>query len=518
MTRLILAAILACLLSDQCAAFVHGGGAAAGLVPVVNVTTGSFTASISGQAMTTSGLTGTLAANQLLYVSGTEVARVLYGSGAAWLVSASLTEGSQTMATQTPIFASSTSPTGTGSPQAQSGQAVGTLTATNSPTSWAITSCSGPGAINCASYFSLSSAGALTVNSTGAADIVPSRQGALYTLTVNASNGAGASANQAVPVMFFDDGALSAEACTVQHPTFFSGYAVRPPWQVAGVDYCVGLPSAYAGSLKDPTTATLPSGCTYNSGTHYVTCTTASVTVSEFDFSLHNGIGLVLEGASISVTYNNFVGGTNAVVPIIVEASSPYIAYNNLDEAGVADSSTFGGVIYVNSGSASGMTIEYNYLSNAYADFVDSETGTTVNRYNLAVDDGLVTGTHPDFNQFNPTSNDTTQQAYYDTWINVIPPVVVGSQGTTIGDNSDPVVGLNYFDNNTLAATGSTGPAISYWYRIVLAGLQSGATVSVQGNYADVSNAYGFDYGGDTSASVTFLNNFDMVNHVLFIQ
>lgn len=134
------------------------------------------------------------------------------------------------------------------------------------------------------------------------------------------------------------------------------------------------------------------------------------------------------------------------------------------------------------------------------------------------IDDGLVTGTHPDFNQFNPTSNDTTQQAYYDTWINVIPPVVVGSQGTTIGDNSDPVVGLNYFDNNTLAATGSTGPAISYWYRIVLAGLQSGATVSVQGNYADVSNAYGFDYGGDTSASVTFLNNFDMVNHVLFIQ
>ena len=55
----------------------------------------------------------------------------------------------------------------------------------------------------------------------------------------------------------------------IQHPEFFNGYAnqngqsyrTRPAWNVAGVDYPVGIPAGTV--LKDPATATLPPHCNY---------------------------------------------------------------------------------------------------------------------------------------------------------------------------------------------------------------------------------------------------------------
>jgi hypothetical protein len=393
----------------------------------------------------------------------------------------------------------------TNAPAAQTSQAVATLTASNTPTGWSISGCSP----SCTSWFAISSGGALTVTSTGASNIVPTDNGAVYTLTVAASNGAGTSAGKSIPVTFYADGALSAPTGTAPLPTLFSAtYTIRPPWKVAGVDYPVGLPSGT--TLSNPTTAGLPTGCTYSSSAHTVNCVTAGVTVSGYDFSVGNGVGLVIQAANIIVQNNNFKMGTNAAVPINVAASNPTIQYNTIDESGVEDVNTFGGVIYVSSGSATGMTIEYNYLKNACCDFVDSESGTTINKYNLATYDGETAGTHPDFNQFNPTSNNTTMQCAFNTWINTIPPSQVGSQGTTIGDNADPVVGTNSFDNNTLIASGSSQSA-SYWIRVYQPAVQAGATVSAQNNYADVTQAFGFAYPGSSGSSTTFANNTNLV-------
>src|ERR1035437_6550905 len=67
------------------------------------------------------------------------------------------------------------------------------------------------------------------------------------------------------------DGSLTAPVGgSFQRTNFFTSYALqnmqsyvtRPPWQVAGVDYPVGIPSSV--TLKDPSTASLPSGVTYN--------------------------------------------------------------------------------------------------------------------------------------------------------------------------------------------------------------------------------------------------------------
>src|SRR6185437_9644796 len=51
------------------------------------------------------------------------------------------------------------------------------------------------------------------------------------------------------------DGSKNAPAGTPQFPTLLSGYAARPPWSVAGVDYHVGIDrSRYPtnAALKDP--------------------------------------------------------------------------------------------------------------------------------------------------------------------------------------------------------------------------------------------------------------------------
>src|SRR5208337_722431 len=61
------------------------------------------------------------------------------------------------------------------------------------------------------------------------------------------------------------DGATGAPAGAPQLPTILSGYKVRPPWQVAGVDYAAGVPSGT--TLKDPSTVAM-AGVSVNTTNH----------------------------------------------------------------------------------------------------------------------------------------------------------------------------------------------------------------------------------------------------------
>lgn len=104
------------------------------------------------------------------------------------------------------------------------------------------------------------------------------------------------------------DGCPAASAGSPQLPTILNGYATRPPWNVAGVDYPVGVPAGT--SLLDPTTAALPPGCSFSGST--VTCLGSTpITLNGYDFSLHNGTSLTISAANITVTCSKFVVGTN---------------------------------------------------------------------------------------------------------------------------------------------------------------------------------------------------------------
>lgn len=161
------------------------------------------------------------------------------------------------------------------------------------------------------------------------------------TLTVQATNASGAGSANAIIVNAYGDGSVGAVAATTQFSNFFTSralqssqtYSTRPPWKVAGVDYAVGY--ATGTSFKDPSSAGLPTGCTYAS--NVVTCgsSAASPTFDSYDFSLHNGISLdILSGVTgtVTLTNNYFLNGSSSNTQfdlITVEGGSSNIVMTN---------------------------------------------------------------------------------------------------------------------------------------------------------------------------------------------
>ena len=130
------------------------------------------------------------------------------------------------------------------------GEAVNTMSATNSPTSWSITACSP----TCTGYFAIDNSGNVTVTATGVTNIVA----ATYTITAQATNGGGSgSGSDTVTV---SSGTYVGIMDTYPNPTqgWTWGWSVYSP------------SSSYAGNfavverLSDHTTATIG----YDATTH----------------------------------------------------------------------------------------------------------------------------------------------------------------------------------------------------------------------------------------------------------
>jgi len=199
------------------------------------------------------------------------------------------------------------------------GQVMGTASHTGgTPDSWAITAGDPKG------FFSIDKNGVIRVTVAGAADTTST----IYNLTCQATNFFGAVsgmwrvgplsvAGQTDPWAALD-GRLNAPVGPIQFPTLLNGYPVasppnartrwpnngtQPPWEVAGVDYYVGVDrNLYPtnGSLKDPRVGgNLPAGASYLSG--IVTVSSDNVTLDGFDFSLDGvGMGIAVGDGSTS--------------------------------------------------------------------------------------------------------------------------------------------------------------------------------------------------------------------------
>ena len=101
----------------------------------------------------------------------------------------------------------------------------------------------------------------------------------------------------------YADGSASAPAGTAQDPNFFSDYSIRPPWEVAGVDYAVGVPSGT--TLKDWWTLSGP-GISVDKVTGVVLVTnTTGVTLDGIDFSLHGGANVAFVNSPGGVVENS---------------------------------------------------------------------------------------------------------------------------------------------------------------------------------------------------------------------
>src|SRR6266404_4209622 len=305
--------------------------------------------------------------------------------------------------------------------------------------------------------------------------------------------------------MALNDGSANASVGSVQHASLLNGYAVRPSWEVAGVDYAVGPNST---PLKDPATISM-AGVSVDTSSRTVTISGNNVTLDGYDFSLHGGYQLVVDGANDTISNSYFMAGSNpGGIQICGSASSSNLTIEYCTMDGTNTGALPSLVQFRGSGA---ITLEYNSFKNfsnhvlELAQANGSPSYSVVYKYNLIEQGATSAGEHLNFLQFGggtATSVDVEFNTTYQT------PQVSGGEGFQFYNNTDGgVIQNSVMAYNTMIATGGpTGSAMSY---MLHGGSGFGAnTGSVHDKYFDLSAAWGAFYGDEGSWS--FSNNIDM--------
>lgn len=188
----------------------------------------------------------------------------------------------------------------------------------------------------------------------------------------------------------YRDGCADAAADSPAFPALLTRYKVRPPWNVAGVDYAVGIPGNLA--LKDPRRTALPAGCSLDGTT--VTCS-GTVILDGYDFSLNDGTTLIIKDGNVTVQNCLFTVGSNQgalgkIVDVSGIASAKFL-HNEFDGSDIPVTPQRGQTINIlNTGT---IIFRYNYFHNSGGDMVDFSAGPQINvvQYNLFRDIGLKT-------------------------------------------------------------------------------------------------------------------------------
>ena len=152
-----------------------------------------------------------------------------------------------------------------------------------------------------------------------------------------------------------NDGSRSAPAGTPQLPTLLKGYAARPPWMVAGVDYAVGSPTGVV--LKSPRSG-LPAGATYDARDELVRVTGSNVTLDGYDFG--SKTVLITKSASGTITIKNSVFLKGRITSTVDATAGLVVANCVLDGGGMASSPDFRSITVW-----SPLTVEYCWIKDS---------------------------------------------------------------------------------------------------------------------------------------------------------
>jgi hypothetical protein len=298
--------------------------------------------------------------------------------------------------------------------------------------------------------------------------------------------------------------AAAASNGTPQLPDLLAGYAARPAWQVAGVDYAVGVP--VGTTLKDPAAIAM-AGVSVDAAQHTVYVTASNVTLDGYDFGLAGGYSVVINSGVTNTVIENssFQAGSNQLVPIQAHsgAGDVTIQHCSIDGGGGSGGAVYALVSYDGSGT---LTAQYNSFTNAPADAIDFSSGnlTYVVKNNLFENLGTSPGSHPDSIQ-EYGGNSTNSVFDFNT---LYQPNPSGMQGIQLGAQGGSTIANTQIENNTVVAK---GPAIDMSYSIAVAQAAGspivGATVS--DNYIDASGAYGPFYP-PSGSDLTFVGNVNL--------
>ena len=254
---------------------------------------------------------------------------------------------------------------------------------------------------------------------------------------------------------------------------------MRPSWSVAGVDYCVGVPQGLA--LKNPATISM-AGVSVNTTTDIITVTGTNVTLDGYDFSLNGGWQVYVQGANTKIANSNFVVGSNDNLPIVGTQTASNLDVVNCTIDGAGHSPGPWGTLIAYRGSS--FTVEYSWLKNSGGDMIQTigGDGTITIEHNLIQNAGMIPGAHGDYTQFE--GGPFTVQINYNT--------TTQDGGSTQGLMTNNVA-QGQLANNTMMGS------VSYFTWVPTSTLTG--TMTVQNNYFDKSQGYGFAYPLDKSGA-----------------
>jgi hypothetical protein len=307
--------------------------------------------------------------------------------------------------------------------------------------------------------------------------------------------------------MAINDGSANAPVGSPQLPDLLSGEAVRPSWQVAGVDYAVGNPSNL--TLKDPSTISM-AGVSVDTAHHMITVTGNNVTLSGYDFSLSGGWGVSTQAANTSILNSKFVVGSNGNPPIhgTDTASNLQVGYTSIEGKGI-DLGT--GLIEMR---GVGLTVQYSAVMNSGGDLIQAHGSGIIDlQHNLIEQGGIASGAHGDF--LESIGGPFTATILYNTTVQHS-----GGLGGTQGLMLEPdfaqfpgVITSAEYAHNTFVASGGNQ---NFFLGVTTADIVN--TVTVHDNYFDASGNHGLSPGGirggpnDGSNKTIFTNNVNMIN------
>jgi len=309
----------------------------------------------------------------------------------------------------------------------------------------------------------------------------------------------------------FIDGCSGASAGSPQYPNLLSKYgSKRPIWDVAGVDYHVGIPAGTTltdwQKIDDP-------NLSVNTSTGMIRCTGvgASVTLDEIDFSLHNGAYIYngAEGcAAITISNSNFACPTAAPSFVFIQDqnNAAYIVkYNNFNGASCwASNGPAGG--FQAFLSVSRAIVQYNWFINSSEQVLDaSPPGPFDYRYNLLDNMVIAPGAHMNYQQFTAGGTVSGDLVAFNTSYQTS---CGGAEGYQFYNNNRLAITINpVLENNTMiarppesrCATPNNNVVMSYMVHGTSGG-QYPTMISGNGinefNYFDESGAYGAYYPG----------------------
>jgi hypothetical protein len=302
---------------------------------------------------------------------------------------------------------------------------------------------------------------------------------------------------------------LASPTALGQHPTLLEHYIKRPTWQVAGVDYPVGVP---IGTLLTDWQLLSGPGISVNSIATPPYVSVYGVNnpmISSIDFSLHGGASLRFQNCSSPSVVNCYFGGTNLIQTsnsvIWTDPDSPglTVSHSTIDGAGGPNGNLS---TLISARGVGTITLINNWLKNSpqHAFEIVQAVGdsmTLIYKYNLVEQLGMDPGAHPNYLQFSLGAATLVDVQYNTTYQQA---QVAGGEGFQFDGFPSASIRNVTCAYNTMITAGAT-IAMSYLIR----GFSQNPG-AVHDNYFDLSAAYGWNYPGSLAGWVVS-NNFDMV-------